>query len=87
MRIKEVDNGYYMYLTGHDTYNWAHREGLNWPGSVLSSRSLFVLVSKNGLLDITQNGRDAIDIPHNELIACISDHLPKKLQRFWPVWK
>lgn len=87
MRIQKNDDGYVMWLSANDTYNWAHKAGAGWPCSTLSDKRCVVTVDSNGLCDFNVNGRDDNDnIDGTELDAIVSDHLPNDLRQFWPVW-
>lgn len=74
-----------MTLSAEDTYRWATRAGASWPCSQLRGNRVAVTVDRNGLCDLSFNGRDA-DIDGNELDAIVSDHLPADLRHLWPVW-
>ena len=92
MRIKsQPDNkGYTIWLSAHDTYDWAHKVGAAWPGSTLAHNRIMVCVDRNGLCDLTVNGKspgEHTDIDGTELSACIADHLPKHLRHLWPAWE
>ena len=88
MRIQRNNqSGYVIWLSAHDTYEWAHRPGEYWPCSTLSNKRCMIDVDSNGLCDMTVNGRDVTDdINGDELDAIVADHLPKDLHHFWPVW-
>jgi hypothetical protein len=92
MRIqknKDADgnvNGYTMWLSANDTYNWAHRPRNDWPCSTLSHKRCVVRVDDNGLFDLTVNGRDDDDVDGVELDAIVGDHLPKDCRHLWPIW-
>jgi hypothetical protein len=76
-----------MWLSARDTYNWAHKAGASWPCSTLGDKRLVVVVDRNGLCDLTVDGRgDTGEIDGQELDACISDHCPKAVQHLWPRW-
>ena len=85
MRIQKNDNGYVLWLSANDTYNWAHKSGSSWPCSMLSDNRLMVIVDNNGLCDITINGKD-IDCDITELMAIVSDHIPADCKKYWPTW-
>jgi hypothetical protein len=92
MKIRRDKNGYCMWLSARDTAAWATRDGNCWPLSVFAGRRLYVMAGKNGLEEITLNGRE--DMPQvdnktsvDELQALVSDHLPTDLRKYWPVWE
>ena len=87
MRTKDTGDGYTMWLSARDTYDWAHKTGAVWPCSQLSDRRVVVCVDDNGLCDISiDGGRGEQDVDGNELDAIVSDHLPQKFRYLWPVW-
>ena len=66
-----------IWLSKNDTYNWAHRDGANWPCSFLSGRRVFVeFDGQNGdLVDLLiDNGSGDQDCPSDELDAILNDH-------------
>jgi hypothetical protein len=75
-----------LWLSANDTYNWAHRTGNAWPGSDLSGRRLFAEFDGNGLCDLAIDGRSDVDVDVNELNACTSDHLARKLPNDHPAY-
>ena len=88
MRVKKHDDGYTMWLSVNDTYNWAHRANNSWPCSQLSGKRVRAVVDNNGVFDLYINGIYPLyDIDGNELTAIIGDHLPKDLRQFWPCWE
>ena len=87
MKIKEINGGYSMWLSKCDTCAWANKIGGRWPCSRLLGHTLFVLVDENGICDYTVDGKECPDLTGDELVACVTDHLPESLHAFWPVWK
>jgi len=85
MRIKKTSDGYTLWLSASDTYNWAHKPGACWPCSMLADKRLRVSVDSNGIYDLQIDGRDG-DCPADELQAVIADHLPADCRKYWPVW-
>ena len=86
MRIKGSADGYAMWLSARDTYDWAHKPGAAWPGSTLANKRVVVSVDSNGLYDLTIDGREG-DCDGNELSAIVADHLPKAYRHMWPTWE
>jgi len=83
MRIKRSDQGVKLWLSGNDTYNWAHQAGNSWPCSQLSGKRLFVEYDVNGdLVDVAVNNNkdltDLRDLDNNELNAIVADHVPQE---------
>lgn len=79
MRIKEHEGTIKLWLSARDTYEWAHRDGANWPCSTLADKRLFVEFQANGdLVDLTINGNGSADCDANELNAITSDLIRMK---------
>ena len=66
MRKRIDDNGFTLWLSKNDTYDWAHRSGAAWPCSELSGKRCVIEFDDNGLCDFTVNGRDGADVPGDE---------------------
>ena len=78
-------SGYTMELSARDTYDWAHKPGAAWPGSMLADRRAVVVVDSNGLCDLSiDGGRGEQDIDGSELAAIVRDFLPKEARHLWP---
>ena len=79
MRAKQTEHGTTVWLSAHDTYDWAHKPGAAWPCSTLSGKCLVVVFEANGdLVDVTVNGQGLSmmsDTDGHEFNACLSDHL------------
>jgi hypothetical protein len=75
MRKRIDDNGFTLWLSKNDTYDWAHRSGESWPCSDLSGKRCRIDFDSNGLCDFTVNGRDGADVPSDELSAIVADHI------------
>ena len=80
MRVKIFDNQVNLWLSTDDTYSWAHRSGNSWPCSELAGKRLFAAFDRNGLCDISINGRDQ-DCDSHEFNAITSDFLETKLDK------
>jgi hypothetical protein len=74
MRKRIDDNGFTLWLSSGDTYDWAHRSGAGWPCSELNGKRCKVEFDDNGLCDFSLDGRGA-DVPGDELMACVADHI------------
>lgn len=78
MRVKETPSSLKLWLSAHDTYNWAHRAGASWPCSELSGHRVFAEFDANGdLVDMAIDGR-TLDCDANEFNACTSDFLARR---------
>ena len=88
MRISKRDNGYVMWLSARDTHAWANKPGAVWPCSKLAGHRLMVEVDRNGLFGLTFDGHEEnVGLSESELIAIVTDHLPKGLKHLWPTWE
>ena len=86
MRIRGDDNGYTLWLSAHDTSEWANRAGFRgWVNRFRGVR-VKVTVDSNGISEVTINGREG-DVPNDELEAIVGDHLPAQFRRLWPIWE
>jgi len=78
---------YMLNLSAEEIEKWSTKPGQIWPCSTLRGHRLWVYVDQNGLCDIRIDGKyDTNYIDENELMACISDHLPDNCKHLWPVW-
>lgn len=76
MRIQNTGNdGFKLWLSARETYNWAHRAENSWPCSELSGKRLFVEFDSNGLCDLTVDGQEGVDVPAHELNAIVGDFI------------
>lgn len=78
MRSQIHKTGFKLWLSTHDTSNWANRPGESWPYSVLRGKRLFAEFDSNGLLDVGINGAGR-DCDNTELTAIVGDHILPKL--------
>ena len=71
------DGGTKLWLSAHDTYQWAHKAGAAWPCSFLADKPLFAEFDSNSdLVDLAVNyGRGNQDCPSDEFNAITSDFL------------
>ena len=80
MRTLIHPQGFTVWLSARDTYDWAHKPGASWPCSTLSDKRLVAVFDSNGLCDLAVDGRDAAyDIVAHEVSAMIADHMRDKL--------
>jgi hypothetical protein len=97
MRIKTQKDSaglvtaYRLWLTAHETYQWAHREGACWPGSTISGSRLMVKVSgAYGLCAYTLDSKPGKERQGYELQAIVADHLTGRAaccRHLWPTWE
>jgi len=87
MRISERDNGYVMWLSARDTYAWANTPGTVWPCSKLAGHRCVIDVDRHGLCGLTFDGHQTGSVNESELIAIVTDHLPKGLRHLWPSYE
>src|ERR1700722_7529464 len=57
MQVKVYETGVRIWLSANDTYRWATRPGSAWPCSELSGKRLFAEFDRNGLCDMSIDGR------------------------------
>lgn len=86
MRILDHGDSVALWVSANETYEWAHRSGSAWPCSVLSGSRFFAAFDTNGLCDLTVDGRDAHDVPSDELSAIVADLLGERLATDHPVY-
>ena len=77
MKIQRSNQGVKLWLSANDTYNWAHKAGSSWPCSTLSNKRLFAEFDGSGdLIDLSVNGRTALNVDGNEFNAIVADFVP-----------
>ena len=74
MRTQRYGRTVKVWLSAHDTYEWAHRTGAAWPCSTLSDKRLFAEFQNGDLVDLAINGRSG-DCDAHEFNAMIEDFL------------
>jgi hypothetical protein len=82
MRLKIHPDSVILWLSARDTSDWATRPGAAWPCSTLADHRICAEFDRNGLVDLTIDGRSLgkhADVDCNEFNACTSDHLRGKL--------
>jgi hypothetical protein len=84
MRLQLSDTNAVIHLSARDTYDWANRPGERWPCSQLSNKRVMACFDRNGLYDLTINGRDG-DCDVNEFNAIISDNCRKRVPENHPL--
>ena len=89
MRLSKRDNGngYVMWLSARDTYAWANTPGTMWPCSKVAGHRLVVAVDRNGLYELARDGHQTGSVSESELIAIVTDYLPKGLRHPWPSYE
>ena len=87
MRFRGEPQGYTLWLSARETEAWALRPYARWPCSTTAGHRLVIRVDRNGLWDLSLDGRsDRGEIDGTELDAIVADHLPKSHRHLWPVW-
>lgn len=85
MRFLDQGNGFSLWLSANDTYNWANKRNAWWPCSFLSGKRLVVQFDRNGLLDLTINGgKGDQDCPADELSAIVVSFVKNKINQDHP---
>lgn len=66
-----------LWLSAHDTNQWANEYRAVWPGSFVANKPLFAEFAPNGdLVDLAIDyGRGDRDCPENEFRAIMNDFL------------
>lgn len=75
MRIQRHGGTVKVWLSEHDTYNWAHRAGYSWPCSELSAKRIFAEFHNGDLVEMTVNGKMGVEVGMTEFTAIIEDHI------------
>ena len=74
MRKQTNGNNVKLWLSGNDTWDWAHRPGESWPCSHLAGRRLFAEFQNGDLIDYRISGPN-IGCDATEFNAITSDYL------------
>lgn len=75
-----------VWISADETWRWARRSGHAWPCSELEGRRIRASFDSCGLLELAIDGRDGVDVPSDELNACLADHLAGRLEASHPCW-
>lgn len=78
MRLIETpDGGLKLWLSAHNTEDWATRPGASWPCSFLRGRALFAEFEGNGdfIHLVIDGGRGDQDGPADEFSAITTDYI------------
>lgn len=80
MRVSRQATGTILWLSAEDTYRWAHRSGMSWPGSSLSGHRVRVVLDARGdLVDLALDGSTdsayTARVSADELDAIIADSI------------
>jgi len=77
-----------LWGSASDTYEWAHRPFKRWPCSALSGHRFVATFDRNGLCDLTIDGRHngGPEVMADELSAICADLLREKLPEDHPAW-
>ena len=86
MRALVGDSHVTLWASAHDTYEWAHRARDSWIGSELSGRRFAAMFDSAGLVELTVNGRDGVEVPERELSCCCADLLRDRLPTDHPCY-
>lgn len=74
-----------VWISARETRDWARKTGAHWPCSQLAGKRLFAAFDRNGLCDLTINGRSG-DCDSTEFNAITSDFLASKLPKDHPCY-
>jgi len=86
MRLKDNGDSLTLWISADETYWWARRPGNAWPCSELSGKRLCASYDRNGLCDLTVNGRDGFDGDVHELNTIVADHLAERIGEDHALW-
>lgn len=80
MKLKDHGDGFCIWINARESYEWAHRTGAAWPCSTLSGHRVFAAFDRNGLVDLTVDGKDSSDRwDGHEFNALVADMAGGKL--------
>lgn len=85
MKTQITPDSVRLWLSASDTSSWAHRPGQHWPCSEIRGRRLFAAFDRNGLYDMSIDGK-SVDVDATEFNAITSDFLRGKLPRNHPAY-
>lgn len=90
MRLLDHGTSLALWVSARETRAWARGDSKvngykQWPCSQLAGKRFFAAFDRNGLVDISVNGRDA-DINADEFNAVVSDFLALKLKEDHPLY-
>ena len=77
-----------LWASANDTYEWAQQPFKRWPCSALSGHRFVATFDRNGLCDLTIDGRQngGHEVMADELNAICVDLLRGKLPEDHPAW-
>lgn len=84
MRVQVNGSSVTLWASADDTRRWATRPYASWPCSTLRGKRFVASFDRNGLYDLSVNGRSGADIDAHEFNACTSDLLALKLPESHP---
>jgi|WetSurMetagenome_2_1015567.scaffolds.fasta_scaffold200160_3 hypothetical protein len=88
MRVRIREHEIALSASADDTSQWAHRPWERWPCSALSGHRFVATFDRNGLCDLTVDGRHdrGPEVMADELSAICADLLREKLPQDHPAW-
>ena len=79
MRMKDQGNAILLWLSASDTEQWATRSHASWPCSTLRGKRLFAAFDRNGIYELSIDGKEG-DCDSHELNAICADHIKKVIK-------
>jgi hypothetical protein len=88
MRVRIREHEITLSASADDTFQWAHRPLRRWPCSALSGHRFVATFDRNGLCDLTLDGRHdgGPEVMADELSAICADLLRERLPQDHPAW-
>ncbi len=88
MKVSIESDRVTLWASASHTYEWAHRPFKRWPCSALSGHRFVATFDRNGLCDLTIDGRHngGPEVMADELSAICADLLREKLPEDHPAW-
>ena len=88
MKVSISSDQVTLWASANDTYEWAQQPFKRWPCSALSGHRFVATFDRNGLCDLTIDGRQngGPEVMADELSAICADLLREKLPKDHPAW-
>lgn len=80
-KVVILESAVHLWLSANDTARWATRAGQSWPCSELAGHRVYAAFDRNGLYDMTIDGRDR-DVDNTEFSAIMADFARPRLEKW-----